>query len=134
VGILYDGCRCRPRQFFSFSARIYRLRSGGFSFHAPAYLLAGRVEGDAVKSAKRVDAVPVRPDITYTAKDGEIWFAPKGYKTDGASIPPIFWPIIGFPFTGYYVSAAIIHDVYARPPDRLLHSSLKQTARRTTRP
>jgi hypothetical protein len=51
-------------------------------------------------------------DLTYTAKDGEIWFAPKGYKTDGASIPPIFWPIIGSPFTGYYVSAAIIHDVY----------------------
>jgi len=35
---------------------------------------------------------------------------PKGFVTDGASIPRIAWTIIGSPFTGRYRNAAVIHD------------------------
>jgi len=35
----------------------------------------------------------------------------KGFKYDGASIPRIFWSLIGSPFTGAYQRAAFIHDV-----------------------
>jgi len=51
-------------------------------------------------------------DLYFIDKDGETWKAPIGYKTDGASIPWPLWSIIGSPFTGDYVGAAIIHDVY----------------------
>jgi hypothetical protein len=34
---------------------------------------------------------------------------PKGFITDGASIPKICWTIIGHPF-GKYLEAAVIHD------------------------
>lgn len=33
-----------------------------------------------------------------------------GMTTDGASIPRLFWRLIGGPFTGKYVGAALIHD------------------------
>ena len=34
----------------------------------------------------------------------------KGFKFDGASIPKLFWNVIGSPFTGKYRVAALIHD------------------------
>ena len=33
-----------------------------------------------------------------------------GFHTDGASIPRVFWRIIGHPFAGDYVGPAVIHD------------------------
>jgi len=40
---------------------------------------------------------------------GEGVFVPKGFRTDFASIPKIFWSIIGGP-TGRYTEASVIHD------------------------
>src|SRR5262249_33285339 len=50
--------------------------------------------------------------LTYTDTANKPWFAPENYVTDGASIPWPLWLIVGSPFTGNYVRAAIIHDVY----------------------
>lgn len=52
-------------------------------------------------------------DFTYTGPEPDkiFWLAPKGFITDGASIPRIAWSIIGGPFEGQYRKAAIIHDV-----------------------
>lgn len=49
-------------------------------------------------------------DLTYIANNGEIILVPAGFITDGASIPKIFWSIIGSPFTGKYKKPALIHD------------------------
>ena len=38
------------------------------------------------------------------------YVAPKGTRTDGASIPRFFWRFIGPPMTGKYRRAAVIHD------------------------
>ena len=38
------------------------------------------------------------------------WVAPQGFKTDGASIPKWLRPVIGDPFKGKTLEAAIIHD------------------------
>src|SRR3954451_307848 len=51
-------------------------------------------------------------DLFYHDASKWIWKAPKGYRTDGASIPWPLWSFVGSPFTGRYVKAAIIHDVY----------------------
>lgn len=39
-----------------------------------------------------------------------LWLVPKGAHTDGASIPKLFQPILGDPFDGKYLDAAVIHD------------------------
>ena len=35
---------------------------------------------------------------------------PKGFVSDGASIPSIMWGIIGSPWSGKYPHAALVHD------------------------
>ena len=36
---------------------------------------------------------------------------PKGFITDGASIPRLLWPLIGHPFQGDFLQAAVYHDL-----------------------
>ena len=48
--------------------------------------------------------------MTYTDPDGRQWKVPEGFVTDGASIPPELWSLIGSPFTGEYRVAAVFHD------------------------
>ena len=54
---------------------------------------------------------------TYVTKKGKIVTAPKGFLTDGASIPKFAWSIVGSPWTGKYVGAAVIHDYLCREGD-----------------
>jgi Protein of unknown function (DUF1353) len=48
----------------------------------------------------------------FVAPDGTHWPVPSGVIVDGASIPQIFWSLIGGPFTGPYRNASVIHDYY----------------------
>jgi hypothetical protein len=41
---------------------------------------------------------------------GRRWSVPSGIIVDGASIPQVFWSIIGGPFEGPYRQASVIHD------------------------
>jgi hypothetical protein len=43
--------------------------------------------------------------------DGLKFTIKKGYITDGASIPPIFEPIVGNRFQGEVLSCAVFHDI-----------------------
>lgn len=45
----------------------------------------------------------------YHRKNGEIIQVLKGFKFDFASIPSLFWSLVGSP-TGKYGAAALIHD------------------------
>lgn len=40
------------------------------------------------------------------------WEVPAKARVDGASIPQVFWSVIGGPFDGEYVAASVIHDWY----------------------
>jgi len=55
----------------------------------------------------------LRLDTSYMFKmaDGRQCCIPRGWVTDGASIPRIFWSIIGHPFLSIYRDAALRHDV-----------------------
>lgn len=46
----------------------------------------------------------------FDAPDGTKWGVPAGTITDGASIPRPLWSIVGSPFTGNYIRAAVVHD------------------------
>ncbi len=44
--------------------------------------------------------------------DGNIVIVPEGFITDGASIPRIFWTLIGPPMGGDYDQSAVLHDYF----------------------
>jgi hypothetical protein len=48
-------------------------------------------------------------EIFYKGRWISIWI-PAGYTFDGASIPRMFWSIIGSPFDPVFWAAALIHD------------------------
>jgi len=50
--------------------------------------------------------------FSYIDSRGRRWTVPAGSKTDGASVPMIFWSIIGGPFEGPYRDASVVHDYY----------------------
>lgn len=50
-------------------------------------------------------------DFSYTDPDKKTWVAPKDSIVDGASIPKLFWSVVGGPLEGQYRNASIIHDV-----------------------
>ena len=51
---------------------------------------------------------------TYIDPGGEVWEVPAGTVVDGASIPQLFWGLIGGPFEGKYRNASVVHDHYCR--------------------
>jgi hypothetical protein len=53
----------------------------------------------------------------YIDSKGQHWDVPAGLKTDGASVPRIFWQLFP-PFTGKYREAAVIHDYYCSTKSR----------------
>ena len=60
----------------------------------------------------------------YVGPDGTEWPVPAGTVTDGASIPQVFWSVIGGPFEGAYRNAAVIHDFYCQTrirPCKIVH-------------
>jgi hypothetical protein len=50
-------------------------------------------------------------DFVYIDPQKKVWLAPKGSIVDGASIPQVFWSLIGGPLEGPYRNASIPHDV-----------------------
>lgn len=61
---------------------------------------------------------PDRPEFTLSQQfyfddpDAKRWVVPAGITVNGASIPQIFWSIIGGPFEGDYLNASVIHDYF----------------------
>lgn len=50
--------------------------------------------------------------LTFVDGTGKSWNAPDATLTDGASIPPLFVPIVGSPRTPEFANAAAVHDAY----------------------
>ena len=48
-------------------------------------------------------------DYVYHLRDKRVVFIPKGFESDFASIPRIFWRVLP-PASGKYVLASIVHD------------------------
>lgn len=63
--------------------------------------------------------------ITFTDPNKLSWTAPADEIVDGASIPQIAWSIIGGPFSGNYLRAAIVHDYFCCSKSRDYHDTHK---------
>ena len=72
----------------------------------------GRFEGEVVAvwdSSGR--NMTLREDFAYIDSMERRWLAPTGTVVDGASIPRLFWTVIGSPFAGKYRNASVVHDI-----------------------
>jgi hypothetical protein len=56
-------------------------------------------------------AEPLRAWVT-----GRRFIVPAGFQTDGASIPPLCWLLVGHPYSPSSLRAAILHDWQCRNP------------------
>lgn len=54
----------------------------------------------------------------YVEEAGREWPVPAEAVVDGASIPRVFWSLIGGPLEGLYRDASIVHDHYCREQSR----------------
>ena len=54
----------------------------------------------------------LRANFIVIDKRGRVWKVPKGFITDGTSIPGFLQVIMGNPFDGVTEIAALIHDYY----------------------
>jgi hypothetical protein len=76
------------------------------------------IYGGSYPSPPRIELLPegrvfkLLEPFTYIDPRGVEWVAPAGTLADGASIPRIFWSILGGPLEGKYRDASIIHDFY----------------------
>lgn len=59
------------------------------------------------------DTVELLRDLGYYGSAGT-WVVKKGFVSDGASIPKLFWSLLGHPLSGDYLESAILHDALAR--------------------
>lgn len=62
-------------------------------------------------------------EFEFTDPNGLKWSTPGGASVNGASIPPMFWSLIGGPFTGKYLKASVIHDYYVVTRTRTAHDT-----------
>jgi len=54
----------------------------------------------------------IQEPVSYVDPTGKEWPVPKGARINGASIPPLFYQLIGPPFVGNYRRASVVHDHY----------------------
>lgn len=54
--------------------------------------------------------------VTYLEAhiDGQVVIVPRKFVTDGASVPPLFWPLVSHPLSPSSLRAAILHDFQYR--------------------
>jgi len=57
-------------------------------------------------------------EFTFTDATKNCWIAPIDAEIDGASIPKVFWSVIGGPYEGKYRNASVVHDVACGPPHK----------------
>ncbi len=80
---------------------------------------AGQFNGDLVlKALPDGRLMELKESFSFTDEKGITWSVPSGTKVDGASIPSVFWSLIGAPFTGKYREASVIHDYYCDTKSR----------------
>lgn len=81
--------------------------------------MQGRFEGDLVlKALPDGRNMQLVHPFNYTDSRNVPWPVPAGTIVDGASIPRVFWSIVGAPYTGKYRDASVIHDYYCETHSR----------------
>lgn len=75
--------------------------------------------------------VMILRDIAYTTAELGPVVVPRGFESDGCSMPRLFWRLLGHPFDMMYLREAVLHDwLYRSQPcdrktaDRIFRAAL----------
>jgi hypothetical protein len=80
---------------------------------------SGQFNGELIlKALPDGRTMELMQSFSYTDSRGVTWLVPARTRVDGASIPSVFWSIIGAPYTGKYREASVIHDYYCATRSR----------------
>ena len=82
-----------------------------------------KLKGTFIVEAKPRPTFKLETDFRFKDPNGLLWATPAGTEVDGASIPQVFWSLIGGPFDGAYINASVIHDHYCRTKERTAHDT-----------
>lgn len=74
--------------------------------------MAARYEGIPQVELLAGRNIKLMTDLSFIDDSETRWSVPKGAQVDGASIPRVFWSVVGGPLDGGYRDASIIHDWY----------------------
>jgi hypothetical protein len=98
----------RKRSAVFFAAAIVL---SGFSRDVSAQEFFGTFHGDLITKAlddgRRLE---LTNPFSFSDPTGKLWSVPVGTVVDGASIPRIFFSVVGGPFDDKYRDASVIHD------------------------
>jgi hypothetical protein len=79
----------------------------------------GHFEGELIlKALPDGRNMELTQPFKYVDSHSVEWPVPARTRVDGASIPSVFWSIIGAPYTGKYRDASVIHDYYCQTHSR----------------
>lgn len=79
----------------------------------------GRFKGDLVlRALPDGRTMELMQSFAYVDSHDVTWPVPSGVQVNGASIPSVFWSIMGAPYTGKYREASVIHDYYCATKSR----------------
>ncbi len=67
----------------------------------------GRVRAELLDDGR---GLRLLEDFGYVDPQEKLWSTPAGTEVDGASIPQVFWSLIGGPLEGKYRNASVVHD------------------------
>jgi hypothetical protein len=81
------------------------------------------LNGTWITQAKPRPKYKLSNRFQFKDPNGLIWIVPSGTEVDGASIPQMFWSVIGGPFEGAYINASVIHDYYCDVKIRTEHDT-----------
>ncbi len=85
-------------------------------------LFVGNPKGEFINGSER-PLFKLHQSFVYRDPNGLEWTAPANEVVDGASIPWYAWSLVGGPFSGNYLNAAIIHDYFCCSKSREYHST-----------
>lgn len=72
---------------------------------------SGRVKAEWLTKTREMRLLE---DFAFKDPECRVWAVPKGAIVDGASIPRVFWTVIGGPFDGPYRDGSVVHDYYCK--------------------
>jgi hypothetical protein len=81
------------------------------SLVTPGQFSADRVSVEMLADGRNMTLLE---PFAYTDSAGLVWTTPKGFTVDGATIPRVFWSVVGGPYEGKFRFASVIHDRYCR--------------------
>lgn len=87
----------------------------GTSGTTPVLTFKGTVKAELLAPSRPADTfrdIKLLDSFGFVDSKGVEWDVPPGYISNGASIPPTLWPVVGGPLDGPYRDAAVIHDFF----------------------